>query len=188
MEWPLQCPHPSPAYPQTKELKSARIDLGHFQEKGVIQGEKAVESALAGGGARKLVELDPKRMDGLIQRCEDQLFPEGTRTRWSDVLERAASNTRWIWLPPKGMDEIKASALADGRWGEENGYVDKSPPPPQPLIRVTRFGGDEGAGESDWSSPSPTPKAPEVLIAPTREGQATSSLAQSEFIHNSLIR
>lgn len=60
-------------YPQTKELKSARIDLGHFQEKGVIQGERAVESALAGGGAKKLVELDPERMDGLIQRCEDQL-------------------------------------------------------------------------------------------------------------------
>ena len=42
------------------------------------------------------MELDPERMDGLIQRCEDQLFPENqSRTRWSDVLERAASNARW---------------------------------------------------------------------------------------------
>jgi len=165
-------------YPQTKELKSARIDLGHFQEKGVIQGEKAVESALAGGGAKKLVELDPERMDGLIQRCEDQLFPDGqSRTRWSDVLERAASNARWIWLPPKGMDEIKGSALADGRWVEENGYVDKSPPPPQPLIRVTRIGGDEGTGESELEiAVSNAGKAPEVLIAPTREGLATGEV------------
>jgi hypothetical protein len=148
-------------YPQTKELKSARIDLGHFQEKGVIQGERAVENALAGGGAKKLVEMDPERMDGLIQRCEDQLFPEGqSRTRWSDVLERAASNARWIWLPPKGMDEIKASALADGRWVEENGYVDKSPPPPQPLIRVTRIAGTRGPGRASWSSPSPTREKP----------------------------
>jgi len=114
-------------YPQTKDLKSVRIDLGHFQEKGVIQGERAVEAALSGGGARKLVELDPEKMDELIQRCEDQLFPDNqSRTRWSDVLERAASNARWIWLPPKGMEEIKASALADVRWIEENGYVGSS--------------------------------------------------------------
>lgn len=158
-------------YPQTKELKSARIDLGHFQEKGVIQGEKAVEAALAGGGAKKLVELDPERMDGLIQRCEDQLFPENhSRTRWSDVLERAASNARWIWLPPKGMDEIKIAALADGRWIEENGYVDKSPPPPRPQIRVTRIGGDDAVGESELElAVSNAGKAPEVLVAPTRE-------------------
>jgi hypothetical protein len=159
-------------YPQTKELKSVRIDLGHFQEKGVIQGERAVEAALSGGGARKLVELDPEKMDGLIQRCEDQLFPENqSRTRWSDVLERAASNARWIWLPPKGMDEIRASALADGRWVEENGYVDKSPPPPQPLIRVTRIGGDEATGEAELElAVSNAGKAPEVLVAATREG------------------
>lgn len=165
-------------YPQTKELKSARIDLGHFQEKGVIQGERAVESALMGGGAKKLVELDPEKMDGLIQRCEDQLFPEGQSwTRWSDVLERAASNARWIWLPPKGMEEIKASALADGRWVEENGYVDKSPPPPQPLIRVTRIGGDETTGESELEiAVSNAGKTPEVLIAPTRDGLETGEV------------
>lgn len=161
-------------YPQTKELKSARIDLGHFQEKGVIQGEKAVEAALSGGGARKLVELEPEKMSGLIQRCEDQLFPEGqSRTRWSDALERAASNPRWIWLPPKGMEEIKAAALAEGRWVEEagTGHVDKNPPPPQPLVRVTRIGGDEATGESELElAVSNAGKAPEVLVAPTRDG------------------
>jgi hypothetical protein len=92
-----------------------------------------------GGGAKTLVELDPEKTDGLIQRCKDQLFPENQScTRWSDVLERAASNPRWIWLPWKGMEEIKAAALADGRWVEENGYVAKSLPPPKPLVRVTR--------------------------------------------------
>ena len=159
-------------YPQSKELKSARIDLGHYQEKGIIQGEKAVEAALSGGGARKLAEVVPEKMDGLIQRCEEQLFPrEQSRTRWSDVLERAASNPRWIWLPPKGMDEIKAGALADGRWVEENGYVDRNPPPPQPLVRVTRIGGDEIVGESELElAVSNAGRVPEVLIATTREG------------------
>ena len=159
-------------YPQLKELKSARIDLGHYQEKGIIQGEKAVEAALSGGGARKLTEIELDKIDGLIQRLEEQLFPEGhSRTRWSDVLERAASNSRWIWLPPKGMDEIKAGALADGRWVEENGYVDKNPPPPQPLVRVTRIGGDEAIGESELElAVSNAGKVPEVVISATREG------------------
>ncbi|WP_010510756.1 anti-phage-associated DUF499 domain-containing protein [Komagataeibacter europaeus] len=162
-------------YPQAKELKSVRIDLGHFQEKGAIQGEKAVEMVLAGAGARKLVEPDSGNIDGLIQRCEDQLFPDGqSRTRWSDVLERAASNPRWIWLPPKGMEEIKAAALADRRWVEENGYVDKNPPPPKPLLRVTRIGGDETIGESDLEiAVSNAGKVPEILIASTRDGLGT---------------
>lgn len=159
-------------YPQMKELKSARIDLGHFQERGVIQGEKAVEAALMGGGAKKLVEIDPDKMDGLIQRCEEQLFPENqSRTRWSDVLERAASNPRWIWLPPKGMEEIRAAALADGRWVEENGYVDKNPPAPKPTIRVTKIGGDEVTGESELElAVSNAGKIHEVLVSQTREG------------------
>ena len=165
-------------YPQFKELKNARIDLGHYQEKGIIQGEKAVEAALSGGGARKLVEIDSEKMDGLIQRVEEQLFPDGqSRTRWSDVLERAASNPRWIWLPPKGIEEIKGSALTGGRWIEENGYVDKNPPPPQPLVRVSRIGGNEDTGESELEfAVSNAGKTPEVLIATTPDGLDTGEV------------
>ena len=69
------------------------------------------------------------------------------------------------------MEEIKGSALADGRWVEENGYVDKSPPPPKPTVRVTRIGGDEATGESELElAVSNAGKAPEVLVATTLNG------------------
>ena len=158
-------------YPQARELKSARIDLGHHQEKGVIRGEQAVEAALVSGGAKKLVQIDPERMEGLIQRCEDQLFPDGqSRTRWSDIVERAASNPRWIWLPPKGLEEIKAAALADERWSEENGYVDKNPPAPQPTVKVTRIDNNEATGESTLEITAiHAGRTPEIRVAPTQD-------------------
>ena len=172
-------------YPQKNKLISAKIDLGHFQEKGIIQGEKAIEFALAGTGAQKLLEPNPDIMDGLIQRCEEMLFPERqTRIRWQDVIERAAVETRWIWLPQKGLDEIKAAALADGRWSEVNGYVDKNPPPPMPGIRVTEHGvrNFEGVSELDLAV-SNAGKSPEVRVAPTKK-----SLDQGEIIHGRIYR
>lgn len=170
-------------YPQISGLKSARIDLGHHQDKGVIRGEKAVEAALSGGGAKKLVDIDPDRMEGLIQRCEERLFPQGqSRTRWSDVVERAASNPGWVWLPPKGLEEIKAAALADERWTEENGYVDKNPPPKQPTVKVMRTEHDEATGESTLDLTAiHAGRAPEVRVATTKEG-----LAEAELIEGNL--
>lgn len=163
-------------YPQAAGLKSARIDLGHHQEKAVIRGEQAVEAALEGGGAKKLVTIDPDRMEGLIQRCEERLFPQGqSRTRWSDVVERAASNPGWVWLPPKGLEEIKAAALADERWSEENGYVDKNPPAPQPTVKVIRTENNEVTGESTLDLTGiHAGRIPEIRVAPTREGLANA--------------
>mgnify|MGYP006426775251 CR=1 FL=1 len=167
-------------YPQARGLKSARIDLGHHQEKAVIRGEQAVEAALSGGGAKKLAEIDPDRMEGLIQRCEERLFPQGqSRVRWSDIVERAASNPGWIWLPPKGLEEIKAAALADERWSEENGYVDKNPPAPQPTVKVVRVENNESTGESTLEITTiHAGRNPEVWVAPTRDQLANASLVE----------
>lgn len=172
-------------YPQKDGLKDVRIDLGQHQERGLILGERAVEAALSGGGARKLVEVDTDRMEGLIHRCEETLFPEGqSRTRWSDVLERAASNPRWIWLPPKGLDEIKATALSESRWVEENGYVDKNPPPPMPILRVTKIGGDTATGESELELiVSNAGRSPEVLVATSH-----SELSSGEVVTDRTYR
>ena len=159
-------------YPQMDKLKSARIDLGHYQEKGKIQGERAVEEALSDAGARKLDELNQDNIDSYIERCEAQLFHDRqSRSKWSDVLARAACNSRWIWLPPKSMEEIKTKALDDERWVEDGDYVDKNPPPPKPCIRVTSNRGDDSEEESEIQLVVSTAgKSPEVRVAATRDG------------------
>ena len=169
-------------FPTIRKLMSVRINIGHDQEKGVIQGEMAVEKALSGSDAMKLDTLDPENPDRLISRCEEMLFPDRqSRTRWSDILERAASNTRWVWLQPKGMEVLKAAALASGRWVEKDGYVDHSPPPPQPAIRVNKIGGDETIGESKLEfAISDAGENPEVLISATRDDLESGEITRDE--------
>jgi hypothetical protein len=159
-------------YPQLDGLKDVRIDLGQHQDQDGIRGEQAVEAALSSSGALKLVALDADKMDRYIQRCEDQLFPNGqSRVRWSDILERAATNTRWIWLPPKGMEELKAAALSDGRWIEEGGYVDKNPPLPTPKVQVFRAGINPATGESELElTVSHAGRNPEIVVATSIAG------------------
>jgi hypothetical protein len=129
-------------------LNPVRLDFSPHQEKGKTDGEAAIAAALA--GSKKLVEAGPEGIEALMYRCEDMLFPNGqSRSRWSDLLERAASNPRWVWTPPKGLDAVKTHALSIGRWAEADGYVDKSPPPPQPKVTLTGTRFDARSGESE---------------------------------------
>jgi len=130
------------------KLSPIRLDFAPHQERGKTDGEAAIAAALL--GAKKLSAAEPDQIEALMYRCEDMLFASGqSRTRWSDLLERAASNPRWVWTPPKGLDAIKSHALSIGRWAEADGYVDKSPPPPQPKVTLTGTRFDTRSGESE---------------------------------------
>jgi hypothetical protein len=70
----------------------------------VIDGESAIEDALASTGASKLQkEITDSNADALRTRAETMLWIGSDRqARWKDVEDRAISNVRWPWLPPKG--------------------------------------------------------------------------------------
>lgn len=139
--------HPIGGKEGTK-LKPVRLEFSAHQEKGKTDGEAAISSALAGSG--KLLKAESENLHRLMIQCEERLFPSGqTRTRWTDLLERAASNPGWAWTPPKGLDAVKTHALSIGRWAEADGYVDKSPPPPQPKVTLTGTRFDTRSGESE---------------------------------------
>lgn len=98
-----------------------------------VDGESAVEEALSATGSSKLIaDLSVEQtLTGLRTRAEDQLWGTTERkTRWKDVEERAICNVRWPWLPPRGLDEVKRAALANGQWRDNgDGYVEKGPFP-----------------------------------------------------------
>ncbi len=114
-------------FPMKNGLKSAKFAIT-FQNN-AWEGEAQVERTLRDTAASKL-ELDiAGKAEQLMQRAEEQLWPDGQhRVRWTDVIERSKTNPRWLWLPPKGLEELRRKAEAQGRWVyTDDGYIDKNP-------------------------------------------------------------
>ncbi len=99
-----------------------------------IDGESAIEEALASTGSSKLCRtIDDKNVDALRTRAEQMLWIAGgdRRARWKDIEEQAICNVRWPWLPAKGLDELRKRAIQTGDWRDNgDGYVEKGPFPP----------------------------------------------------------
>jgi hypothetical protein len=113
----------------------------------------AVEEALSATGASKLiVNLTEETVtSGLRARAEDILWGTTERkTRWKDVEERAICNVRWPWLPPRGLEDVKRTALGTGQWRDNgDGYVEKGPfPAAKTSVKVVVRGYDDQTGVS----------------------------------------
>ena len=49
----------------------------------------------------------------LMERAETMLWPATERRApWRDIVHRAVTNSRWLWLPPKGLETLKRSPSA----------------------------------------------------------------------------
>ncbi|MER8748073.1 DUF499 domain-containing protein [Mesorhizobium sp. M1050] len=123
-----------------KDGKDYTISLG---------GEAAIEAALQSTGAQKLVADVLLEADKLMGRAEELLWPENqTRIPWADVVSRAQTNPRWLWLPPKGLEILRSHAVSIGRWVyEADGFVDKSPKKPRTKAGVISGALNESTGE-----------------------------------------
>jgi hypothetical protein len=120
--------------------------------KDTIDGESAVEDALASTGASKLErEITETNVEKLRSRAEDQLWISGDRrARWKDVEEQAICNVRWPWLPPKGLDDLKRRAIGTGDWRDTgDGYIEKGPfPPPKTGVKIVTRSRDDETGKA----------------------------------------
>jgi Protein of unknown function (DUF499) len=114
-----------------------------------IDGETAVEVALASTGASKLHrEINDTNVDALRARAEQMLWIAGgdRRARWKDIEEQAICNVRWPWLPLKGLDDLRRRAIATDDWRDNgDGYIEKGPfPPAKASVKaITRSRDDE---------------------------------------------
>lgn len=128
-----------------------KLDAHRRSEGAGFDGESAVEKALTEMGSKKLVLDIEQHYSMLRARAEDMLWPANDRkVRWADVVDRAASTVRWIWLPRTGLDELKKMALQQGDWRDSGtGWIEKGPfEKEKTSISVDETGYDEKTGEA----------------------------------------
>ncbi len=141
-------------YPAKAGLIHAKLQIdpgtSNQTSKGTLDGEAAVKKTLAATGASKLeLSVGNDNAVSLLQRAEEMLW-SGSEKRipWKDVASRATTNPRWIWLPPKALEDLRKIAVGQDRWRyTEDGYVEKGPfAPPKSSVAIQERNYDDESG------------------------------------------
>ena len=94
-------------------------------------------------------KLLDKPVDDLFRRkCEDRLFTR-KEMRWSEVRDRAATETGWQWHHPNYLIKLRDDCLAKDIWRQHGDYLEKGPFPKEPTsLSITGKGEDESNGKT----------------------------------------
>ncbi len=137
---------PRQAAGRSPQLASKALDMTRDTQK-PFDGEKQVEKTLTSNPLKLYLDVE-KEFDAIRDKAQDLLWPENQdEARWSDVADRYAEQAGMVWLPPKGLDALKAIACNRGLWEDlGNGYVTKKPKKKRTSVQVIAEPelGDEG--------------------------------------------
>ncbi|HME20250.1 MAG TPA: hypothetical protein VKI44_02605 [Acetobacteraceae bacterium] len=142
--------------PRTRQpdLLEQKLDLRVERPKDApprLAGEPQIEAALGPGKASKLIPEPEKQAEALLGRIEDQLWPGGVKkVKWHDIEVNARSTARFIWLPAKGLDALRRTALQQARWRDTaDGFVERGPfEKARTTVSVARISYDSQTGEA----------------------------------------
>jgi hypothetical protein len=109
------------------QLASKALDMTRDATK-PFNGEEQIEKTLTSNPLKLYLDAE-KEFDAIRDKAQDLLWPENQdEARWSDVADRYSEQPGMPWLPPKGLDTLKAIACNRGLWEDlGNGYVTKKP-------------------------------------------------------------
>ena len=71
------------------------------------------------------------RLEILRKKCEQRIFTQ-KEMLWSQILERAATETTWQWYHPSQMETLREDCEKRDKWREIGGYIRKGPFPKEP--------------------------------------------------------
>ncbi len=118
------------------ELKHKALDMTRDASKPFV-GEDQIEKTLTANPIKLYVDVE-QDFDSIRDKAQDLLWPENQdEARWSDVQDRMAEQAGMYWLPPKGLEVLKALACSRGLWEDlGNGYVTKKPKKKKTSVQV----------------------------------------------------
>jgi hypothetical protein len=64
--------------------------------------------------------------DALRKKCEARIFTQAEMP-WTQIMERAATESSWQWYHRDQMETLKKKCLANDAWREVGGYIKKGP-------------------------------------------------------------
>ena len=104
-------------------------------------GEEQIQKTLVSDPIKLFLDVE-KDFDAILDKAQDLLWPEGLdEVKWTDAEDRYCEQAGMYWLPPKGLDLLKARSLSQGKWEDlGNGYVSKKPKKKRTSVQVTPEG------------------------------------------------
>ncbi|MEZ4736207.1 MAG: chitobiase/beta-hexosaminidase C-terminal domain-containing protein [Caldilineaceae bacterium] len=124
-----------------KMLEKARDGTKPFD------GEMQIEQTLTANPLKLYLDVE-QEFDAIRDKAQDLLWPENlAEARWADITDRMAEQAGMPWLPPKGLETLKALACNRGLWEDlGNGYVTKRPQKKKTSVQFVREYGPDDEG------------------------------------------
>jgi hypothetical protein len=92
------------------QLANKALDVTRDTSK-PFDGEAQVEKTLTSNPIKLYLDVE-KDFDPIRDKAQDLLWPENQdEARWSDIADRYSEQAGMPWLPPKGLDTLKAIRL-----------------------------------------------------------------------------
>ena len=118
------------------ELKVKPLDTKRDGNK-PFDGEEQIEKTLAAHPKKLFLDVEGD-FDALRDFAETNLWNDGAVTiDWATAVAREKQKPKMPWMPPKGLDFLKAIALQRGIWEDlGNGHVSHTPAKKKTAVQV----------------------------------------------------
>ena len=132
-----------------------------------FDGEAQIEKTLTAQPVKLFLDVEAE-FDAIRDKAQDLLWPENIdEARWSDAADRYAEQAGMYWLPPRGLDTLKAIACNRGLWEDlGNGYVTRKPKKKRTSVQVIpEYGPDDNGEVRLRINPQNAGPAPRIYMA-----------------------
>ena len=181
--FPIQRPGKPP------QLVSKPLDMTRDGTK-PFNGEEQIEKTLASNPPKLFLDVE-RDFEAIRDKAEDYLWPESQdEARWTDMVDRYSEQAAMQWLPPKGLDTLKALACHRGLWEDlKNGYITKRPKKKTTSVQYSPDTQPDDAGQVRLRiNPQNAGPAPRIYYAEDGPVTESSPLLQEPVLITKALR
>ena len=155
-----------------------------------FDGEAQIEKTLTAQPVKLFLDVEAE-FDAIRDKAQDLLWPENIdEARWSDAADRYAEQAGMYWLPPRGLDTLKAIACNRGLWEDlGNGYVTRKPKKKRTSVQViVEYGPDDSGQVRLRVNPQNAGPAPRIYLAEDGPVSENSPQLTDQMLTTSALR